>query len=96
MFVVVCSIKPEKGMVELFIISQERQMTAVWQPRKYPKRARIEKIVRGKSMDKGEFVALAEAIPALVGEHIKGKTVTELQQLIGHTFVLESVVQEEG
>ena len=98
MFVVVCSIKPQRGIIELFVITEDRQITAVWQPRKYPKRCRIERIVRGRSLDKGEFVALATAIPAIVGEHIKGKTVEELQALIGHTFAvdLEPAVQEEG
>ena len=96
MYVIVCSIKPERGIIELFVIDGERQMTAVWQPRKYPKRCRIEKIIRGKSLDKASFVELAEAIPAAVGQIVKGKTVEELQALIGHTVQIEPAVQEEA
>lgn len=90
MFVVLCAIKPEKGLVELFVIANDRQMTAVWQPRKYPKRARIEKIVRGKSLDKHEFITIASAIPTAVGPVIKGKTVDQLQELIGRTVLVEA------
>ena len=95
MYVVVCSIKPQKGLIELFVITEDRQITAVWMPRKYAKRARIEKIIRGKALDKGQFVALATAIPAIVGDHIKGKTVEQLQELVGHTFHLDWDVEEE-
>ena len=66
MYVVVCSIKPERGVIELFVITEDRQITAVWQPRKYAKRCRIEKIIRGPSLDKAAFVELATAIPAAV------------------------------
>ncbi len=66
MYVIVCSIKPEKGLIELFVITEDRQITAVWMPRKYAKRARIEKIIRGKALDREQFIALATAIPAIV------------------------------
>jgi len=103
-YVIVCSIKPQKGLIELFVITEDRQITAVWMPKKYPKRARIEKIIRGKSLDREQFIALATAIPAIVGDAIRGKTVEQLQELIGHTFHLDwdieaplvAAVEEEG
>ena len=91
MYVILCAIKPKRGLIELYVITDTRQMTAVWQPRKYPKRARIEKIVRGKSLDKASFVEIAEAIPAAVGQIVKGKTIEELEALIGYTVQIEPV-----
>ena len=41
MHVLICDIKPEKGLIELFVLAEGRQITAVWMPKKYPDRARL-------------------------------------------------------
>jgi hypothetical protein len=89
MHVVICNIKPEKGLIELFVIAEGRQITAVWMPKKYPDRARIEKIVRGKALHKGQFIGLATAIPAIIREQVEGKTVQELMDMVGASFHLD-------
>ena len=56
MFVIMSKIDLSDGLIELVIISGDHVITGCWLPKKYPDKARIEKIVRGKPLDRASFI----------------------------------------
>ena len=93
MHVVICDVKPEKGLMELFVLADGRQILACWLPNKFPDRVRLEKILKGKALQKDQFMSLSTAVADIVGEQIKGKPIKELLELVGQSYYLDWKVE---
>ena len=91
MYLFICSIDPKVGLIELFVVGNEHQITACWMPKRYPDRARIQKIVKGRPLDKAEFVLLASTIPSILSDLVCGKTIQELRALVGKSIAVEDL-----
>ena len=89
MFVFISAVRPEKGLIELVVVLDDRVLLACWQPRKFPERIRVERIARGKSLDRAMFIEIATAVPIILKDHVIGKTPNEVSKLIGTVYACD-------
>ena len=95
MYVILTAVKPERALIELIILVEDRVILACWQPKAYATRCRIERVARGKSLDRAQFIAIASAVPSILMPHLIGKTPNEVSALVGSCFHLEDTKEEE-
>jgi hypothetical protein len=94
MHLVLTSVNPRSRLLEIIVILEGRLILCSWQPSKYPHTCRVEKIVKGKALDKDRFVALSEAVPVILREQLTGKSVREWMDLVGSSFTVEAQLEE--
>ena len=75
------------------MVIDDRIILASWMPAKYPDRVRLEKVIRGAALPKDRFLALTEAVPIVLADHFKGKTINQWLEMVGNSYSVDASLE---